>query len=66
MVGKVVVMDPGNYQAWLSGQVRGLSPIAAGQELFQQYGCVKCHSQYAPTHGQSIRQLKWQCLAGWR
>jgi cytochrome c oxidase subunit 2 len=49
MVGKVTVMTPENYQAWLAGQIRGLSPIAAGQELFQQYSCVKCHSQYAPT-----------------
>ncbi len=49
MVGKVVVMEPENYQAWLSGQIRGLSPIAAGQELFQQYSCLKCHSQIAPT-----------------
>jgi cytochrome c oxidase subunit 2 len=29
--------------------VRGLTPVAAGRELFQQYNCVKCHSQYAPT-----------------
>jgi cytochrome c oxidase subunit 2 len=49
MVGWVTVMTPENYQAWLSGQIKGLSPIAAGQELFQQYSCVKCHSQYAPT-----------------
>jgi cytochrome c oxidase subunit 2 len=49
MVGKVVVMEPENYQAWLSGQIRGLSPVAAGQELFQQYSCLKCHSQIAPT-----------------
>jgi cytochrome c oxidase subunit 2 len=49
MVGIVHVMTQEDYQAWLSGQIKGLSPIAAGQELFQQYSCVKCHSQYAPT-----------------
>jgi cytochrome c oxidase subunit 2 len=49
MVGRVVVMSPENYQAWLSGQIKGLSTVAAGAELFQQYTCVKCHSQYAPT-----------------
>jgi cytochrome c oxidase subunit 2 len=49
MVGKVTVMTPGDYQAWLSGQVRGLDPIESGRVLFQQFGCVKCHSQYAPT-----------------
>jgi cytochrome c oxidase subunit 2 len=49
MVGKVTVMEPGDYQAWLAGQVRGLTPVDAGRELFQQYACVKCHSQWAPT-----------------
>ena len=49
MVGKVVVMEKADYQAWLSGQVRGLDPVESGRVLFQQYGCVKCHSQYAPT-----------------
>ncbi len=49
MVGKVVVMKPADYEAWLSGQVRGLTPVQAGQDLFKQYSCVNCHSQQAPT-----------------
>jgi cytochrome c oxidase subunit 2 len=49
MVGKVTVMTAGDYQAWLSGQIRGLTPVEAGQELFKQYSCVNCHSQQAPT-----------------
>jgi cytochrome c oxidase subunit 2 len=49
MVGKVTVMTQGDYQAWLSGQVPGVTPVVAGRELFQQYSCVKCHSQWAPT-----------------
>jgi len=49
MIGWVTVMSQGDYQAWLSGQVRGLNEVDSGRELFQQYGCVKCHSQWAPT-----------------
>src|SRR5277367_654183 len=44
MVGKVTVMTQADYQAWLSGQVPGVTPVVAGRELFQQYSCVKCHS----------------------
>jgi cytochrome c oxidase subunit 2 len=49
MIGKVTVMKAADYEAWLSGQIRGLTPVEAGQSLFQQYSCVKCHSQEAPT-----------------
>jgi cytochrome c oxidase subunit 2 len=49
MVGKVTVMTQGDYQAWLAGQIPGVTPTVAGRELFQEYSCVKCHSQWAPT-----------------
>jgi cytochrome c oxidase subunit 2 len=42
-------MEPGDYQAWLAGQVQGLTQADAGRELFKQYNCVNCHSQWAPT-----------------
>jgi cytochrome c oxidase subunit 2 len=42
MIGKVVVMEPNDYQAWLSGS-GGLSMTARGEQLFQQLGCVSCH-----------------------
>ena len=51
MVGEVIVMEPADYQAWLSGggqQQAGGAPAGgsmtdAGQQLFQQRGCVSCH-----------------------
>jgi cytochrome c oxidase subunit 2 len=43
MVGSVVVMEPNEYQAWLSGGGGGLSMSARGQQLFQQLGCSGCH-----------------------
>ena len=49
MGGKVIVMEPAKYQAWLSGATRDESMEAAGQRLFAQYGCATCHGQLGPT-----------------
>jgi cytochrome c oxidase subunit 2 len=43
MVGKVVVMRPEGYEAWLRGAATGISLAAAGEKLFQQHGCAACH-----------------------
>jgi cytochrome c oxidase subunit 2 len=59
MIGKVVVMDPTDYQAWLAGGEggapgeaaaaagdgvdAGASLVAAGQGLFEKHGCLACH-----------------------
>jgi cytochrome c oxidase subunit 2 len=43
MVGRVVVMKPEEYGAWLGGAPAGVSPAAAGEKLFQQQGCAACH-----------------------
>ena len=43
MIGEVVVMEPNDYQAWLSqGGAQG-SLAATGQKLFQELGCASCH-----------------------
>jgi len=42
MGGSVVVMEPADYEAWLSG-VRGQTQVATGEELFQKYSCNTCH-----------------------
>jgi len=49
MVGKVVVLSPRDYQAWLAGATPSESPAAAGHQLFTTLGCVQCHGQRAPT-----------------
>jgi cytochrome c oxidase subunit 2 len=49
MVGKVVVMEPADFQAWLAGAVPAESPAAAGSKLFAVLGCNVCHGQRAPT-----------------
>ncbi len=49
MIGRVFVMTPEKYQAWLAGAVVDETPAAAGQKLFAKYSCITCHSQQAPT-----------------
>jgi cytochrome c oxidase subunit 2 len=43
MIGQVVVMEPAQYQAWLSGGGTTGSLAASGESLFQQLGCPTCH-----------------------
>jgi cytochrome c oxidase subunit 2 len=49
MIGRVVVMLPHDYEAWLAGTVPDVSPVQAGAKLFATYGCAQCHGQLAPT-----------------
>ena len=43
MVGWVVVMEPRDYEAWMSGG-GGNQPLAVtGEKLFSELGCVTCH-----------------------
>jgi cytochrome c oxidase subunit 2 len=43
MIGTVVVMQPSEFDNWLSGNAAQQSPAVAGQQLFQSLGCVSCH-----------------------
>ena len=43
MIGDVVVMEPADYQNWLSGGAATGSLAQTGQTLFQQLGCSTCH-----------------------
>jgi cytochrome c oxidase subunit 2 len=43
MIGSVIVMEPTDFDNWLSGTAGQLSPALAGQQLFQSLGCVSCH-----------------------
>jgi cytochrome c oxidase subunit 2 len=44
MTGYVTVMEPTDYDNWLSGGANQQSPVAAGQQLFQTLGCATCHA----------------------
>ena len=43
MTGSVYVMEPRDFDNWLSGNAGNASPAAAGQQLFQTLGCASCH-----------------------
>ena len=49
MGGTVVVMEPGAYDSWAAQVAPDTRPEAVGKQLFDQYGCVSCHGQQAPT-----------------
>jgi cytochrome c oxidase subunit 2 len=43
MIGQIVVMEPAQYEAWLSGGATFGSLAANGESMFQQLGCPTCH-----------------------
>ena len=51
MTGEVIVMEPADYQSWLSGGVQGGSMADAGQKLFVDLACNTCHRPDAQGRG---------------
>jgi cytochrome c oxidase subunit 2 len=49
MRGRVVVMKPSEYEAWLAGVSPDLLPAQSGERLFASFGCNTCHGERAPT-----------------
>ena len=54
MVGRVVVMEPAAYQAWLSGTTVGTSLAARGEQLFNDLSCNTCHRSDTTGRGPSL------------
>src|ERR1700690_532271 len=54
MIGQVVVMEPAQYQAWLSGGGTTGSLAASGESLFQQLGCPTCHRSDTQGRGPNL------------
>jgi cytochrome c oxidase subunit 2 len=53
MIGSVVVMEPKEYEAWMSGS--GAQPLAVtGQSLFSQLSCDTCHRADTQGRGPSL------------
>jgi cytochrome c oxidase subunit II len=57
MIGKVVVMEPDDFQAWLSGGVQEGSLASAGNKLFQDLACNTCHRPDAQGRGPVLQNL---------
>ena len=43
MIGKVIAMEPQDYEAWLAGGRTDGSPAQNGEQLFSQLACITCH-----------------------
>jgi cytochrome c oxidase subunit 2 len=43
MTGSVIVMEPKEFDNWLSGNTGNMTPAVAGQQLYQTLGCASCH-----------------------
>jgi cytochrome c oxidase subunit 2 len=54
MGGRVVVMQQGDYERWLSGAVSEESLAAAGEKLFGRLGCSSCHQRVGTGRGPSL------------
>jgi len=54
MVGWVTVMEPRDYEAWMSGGA-GNQPLAVtGEKLFSEMGCVTCHRSDTQGRGPNL------------
>jgi cytochrome c oxidase subunit 2 len=47
MGGWVIVMEPTDFDNWLSGNANQQSAASAGQQLYQSMGCASCHGANA-------------------
>jgi cytochrome c oxidase subunit 2 len=54
MGGWVIVMEQADYEKWINGGGSGQTMEAAGQNLFQERGCVNCHVADGSGRGPSL------------
>lgn len=43
MIGRVIVMEPAEFEDWLGGGTGNESPAVAGRRLFEELRCDTCH-----------------------
>jgi cytochrome c oxidase subunit 2 len=66
MIGSIYVMEPAEYEAWLSGGSAEGSLASQGQKLFQDLACSTCHRSDAQGRGPMLDGIfgKTQQLQG--
>ncbi|HXV82802.1 MAG TPA: cytochrome c oxidase subunit II [Candidatus Binatia bacterium] len=62
MIGRIVVLEPTEFQNWLSGGATGMSMAALGESLFQRFGCQTCHRPGGTTQGPSLTDVFGQTV----
>jgi cytochrome c oxidase subunit II len=63
MIGEVVVMDPSEYQTWLSGGAPEGSLASGGERLFADLACNTCHRPDAQGRGPVLQGLFGKTVA---
>jgi cytochrome c oxidase subunit II len=63
MIGSVVVMEPSEYQTWLSGGVPEGSLASTGAKLFADLACNTCHRPDAQGRGPVLEGLFGKAVA---
>jgi len=53
MIGKVIAMEPRDFEAWLAGSTEE-SPVKAGEKLFSRFDCTSCHAADARQRGPKL------------
>src|SRR3981189_2062899 len=54
MVGWVTVMEPRDYEAWMSGGAANQPLAVTGEKLFTELGCVTCHRSDTQGRGPNL------------
>jgi cytochrome c oxidase subunit 2 len=56
MIGDIVVLEPAQYEAWMSGGNTG--PLSAtGEKLFAELGCATCHRSDTQGRGPNLQGI---------
>lgn len=54
MIGSVYVMEPADYNAWLSNRAAGESMALAGKQIFESLSCNGCHRERETSRGPAL------------
>jgi cytochrome c oxidase subunit II len=57
MIGKIIVMEPAQYQAWLAGGTGEGSLSSVGQKLFNDLACNNCHRDDSQARGPDLKNV---------
>jgi len=56
MIGSIIVMEPAQYEAWMSGGSSG--PLSAtGEKIFAELGCATCHRTDTQGRGPNLQNV---------
>jgi cytochrome c oxidase subunit II len=66
MIGWIVVQEPAEYQAWLSGSSSGGTLASSGEKIFQALACNSCHKTDQTGRGPALEGVfgRQQALQG--